>query len=64
MEAGIEEGLERGIKQGIENGIEQGIEQGANKNKLEIAKRMKEKKVAVIDIMDITGLTEKEIENL
>ena len=42
----------------------QGISQGITKNRKEIAKRMLERKMNIQDIIEITGLTKKEIENL
>lgn len=47
------EAKEEGFKKGIEEGLEQGIEQ--------TAKKMLEKNMSIKDIVDITGLSEKEI---
>ena len=52
----IEEGLEEGLKKGLEQGIEQG--------KLESAKKMLEKDYPIEDIIEITGLTKEQIENI
>lgn len=44
----------------FDKGKEQGVEQGANKEKVEIARNMKEKGYTEKEIQDITGLTIKE----
>ena len=59
---GKEEGIEEGIKQGIKQGIEQGIEQGIKQNLYKIVKKMLEKNTSIKYIMEITGLSKKEIE--
>ena len=61
---GIEQGLEQGIAQGIEQGLEQGIEQGEKKKQIEIAKNMLQKNMSINDIIEITGLTKEEIEQI
>ena len=48
----------------IEEGIEQGVKQGIEQGKLEDAKKMLEKKYPIEDIIEITGLTRKQIENI
>ena len=58
------EGKDDGIKQGIEQGIVQGIEQGIEQNKREMAKAMLLKGLPLIDIVSISGLSEKEIRSL
>ena len=49
---------------GYDKGLKAGIEQGKQKNKIEIAKKMKNKKMSIADISEITGLSEDEIKNL
>ena len=49
---------------GVKAGISQGITQGIEQNKIEIARRMLEENFNIKDISKITGLTEKEIEDL
>ena len=51
-------------EEGIESGVKDGIKQGKTQQKLEIAKRMKEKGIDIEYIKDITGLTEEEIKKL
>ncbi len=45
-------------------GREEGIKQGIKQNKIETAKKMKEEKISIETIMKITGLTEKEINEI
>ena len=65
---GIKEGKEQGIKEGKEQGIkegkEQGIKEGKNEKTMEIAKKMKSKKITIEEIEELTGLTPEEIEKI
>ena len=45
-------------------GIKEGIKKGEEESKLKIAKKLLEKKMAIIEIAEITGLKEEEIEKL
>ena len=47
---------------GIEKGKEEGVEQGKKQAQKEIARKMKEQKIDIKEIIKITGLTEEEIE--
>ena len=47
-----------------EAGIKQGIEQGSLKKSIEIAKKMLEKNIPIETIMEITSLSNEEIEKL
>ncbi len=47
-----------------DGGYDKGLEQGEKNTKLEIAKKMKHKKISVEEIIDITGLSKEEIEKL
>ena len=49
---------------GKEDGIELGRQQGELKTKLNIAKNMKNKKIDIETIIEITGLNKEEIEKL
>ena len=53
-------GMELGIKQGIEQGIEQGIMQ----HKKDVAIKLIQKGFSIEEIMEITELTEEQIEEL
>mgnify|MGYP004454856079 FL=1 len=56
----IAEENERILQQGIQKGIREGI----RKNKLNNAQKMKKANLDIKLIMEITGLSKKEIENL
>ncbi len=64
IEQGIQEGIEQGMKQGVEQGIQKGMEQGINQEKIAIAKKMLLKKMNIDTIIEITGLSKVEIENI
>ena len=55
---------EKGISEGISQGITQGITQGIEQNKIENAKKMLKKNMKIEDIIDITGLSKKQIKEL
>ena len=61
---GMEEGMEKGRAEGIEKGRAEGIEKGMSQRSLEIAKKMLAKGMDEASIMDMTGLTAKEIKLL
>ena len=67
-EEGLEEGRKDGIREGIKEGIEQGIRQGIKQGKEEIlketTKRLLNIKMPIKQIMQITDLSEEEIENV
>ena len=48
----------------MDAGISKGISQGISQTKLEIAKKMKDKKIEISVIQELTGLTKEEIDNL
>ena len=68
MKQGLREGLEQGIRQGkeqgIKEGLEQGIKQGKEQEKVELAKKMKEKGFDIDTIIEITQLTKEQIESI
>ena len=49
---------------GVDDGIEKGVEKGAKEKQVEIAKKLLKRKINILDIVEITGLTEVEIEKL
>ena len=49
---------------GVDDGIEEGKIEGAKEEKIQIAKNMLQRGFSKQEIMDITGLTRKEIEEL
>ena len=63
-EKGLAEGREEGKKQGIEEGIKEGIEKGEKNKTMEIAKKLLKKGIDIEVIIESTGLTKEEIEEL
>ena len=59
-EIGMREGMEKGMKQGMK----QGREEGKKQEKIEIAKKLKEKNMDIEEIVEITGLTLEEINKI
>ena len=57
-------GIGHARRQGIKEGEEKGKIQGKRENQLEVAKKMKEKKIDIDTIIEITGLLKEEIEKL
>lgn len=57
-------GYENGRKDGKKEGIKEGVQEGKKQELERIAKNMKNKNYSVEEIMQITQLTKKEIENL
>ncbi len=45
-------------------GIKEGVTEGRKKERIENAKKMKEKNIPIETIVEITGLTKEEIEKL
>ena len=68
MKQGMEQGMKQGMKQGIEQGMEQGIkegrEEGRKSEKIELAKKMKNKGFSIQEIIDITELSKEEVEKI
>ena len=58
------EGMEQGIQQGMQQGIQQGMQQGMQQKTVYIAKMMKEQGLSLDIIVNITGLSEDEINKL
>ena len=58
------EAVEEGMKKGMEKGIEKGKIEGKKKEKIETAKRMLEKNIPIETIIEVTQLTEKEINEI
>lgn len=58
------EAVEEGMKKGMEKGIEKGKIEGEKKEKIETAKRMLEKNIPIETIIEVTQLTEKEINEI
>ena len=61
---GLKEGIEQGIQQGIKQGIEQGLKKGIEQNKKDILEKLLKTDLSMEQIMEITGFTAEEIEEL
>lgn len=64
MATAEERGIEKGMKKGLEKGLEKGIEKGSKERALKIAKKLLEMNMNIEQIIEATGLTREEIENL
>ena len=64
MQKGREEGLQKGREEGMQKGKEEGIKQGEKQTLIEIARKMKNKEHTIDEIVELTGLSEKEIKNI
>ena len=56
--------IEKFIEEGKEEGILKGMELGAKQSKIEIAKKLAKINFPIEQIVDITGLTKKEVEKI
>ena len=65
---GIAEGMEKGMKQGMEKGMKQGMEmgmkQGMEQRSFEIARKMLAKGMDAASVMEITGLSAEQMQQL
>ncbi len=59
-----QQGLQQGLQQGVKRGVKKGVQQGARQALLETARKLKARGVAIEEIIDITGLSRAEIEDL
>ena len=64
VQQGIQQGIQQGVQQGIQQGIQQGVQIGTQKGITEVAKRMLAQNKDIEFIIECTGLTKEEIENL
>ena len=55
---------EEGLQEGLEQGIQQGMQKGAQEEKRKTAKKLKEMNLDIDSIIEATGLTKEEIEEL
>ena len=58
------EGKEEGLAEGIEKGLAEGMEKGMNQRSLEIARTMLAKGMDAEMVMEITGLSESQLQQL
>ena len=64
IEEGIKKGREEGMKRGREEGIEEGMKKGMEKAKMQIIKNLMLAGSDIELVMEVTGMTREEIENL
>ena len=68
MEKGRKEGIEEGMKKGVEKGLKKGIEEGVKKGReeamVQMAKNLMSAGADIDLVMEVTGMTREEIENL
>ena len=64
MEKGLAEGMEKGLPEGMEKGLAEGMEKGMNKRSLEIARKMLANGMDAATVMEITGLSESQLQQL
>ena len=63
-EMGLAEGLKEGREEGLKEGREEGRKEGANEKAMEMAQRSIKAGIEVDLIVELTGLTEQEVEGL
>ncbi|RME93840.1 MAG: hypothetical protein D6767_00120, partial [Candidatus Hydrogenedentota bacterium] len=61
LQEGVEKGKKEGLKEGLKEGIKEGIKEGEKTAKLETARRMKDDGFPIRKILEITGLTERDL---
>ena len=61
---GMKQGMEKSMKQGIEKGMKQGLEKGLEQRSLEIARKMLAKGMDAASVMEITGLSAEQMQQL
>ena len=61
---GMEKGLAEGLEKGLAEGMEKGMEKGMNQRSLEIARKMLANGMDAAMVMEITGLSERQLKQL
>ena len=64
MEKGLAQGMEKGLAEGMKKGLAEGVEKGMNKRSLEIARKMLANGMDAATVMEITGLSESQLQQL
>ena len=62
--SGLSYAKKEGMKQGLKEGIEQGLKEGEKNATKNTARKMLGKNMNIEDIIELTGLSKEEIENL
>ena len=60
----MEKGLAEGMEKGLVKGLAEGLEKGMNKRSLEIARKMLANGMDAATVMEITGLSESQLQQL
>lgn len=63
-EEGLAEGMEKGLAEGMEKGLAEGMEKGMSQRSLEIARTMLAKGMDAAMVIEITGLSESQLQQL
>ena len=63
-EEGLAEGMEKGLAEGMEKGLAEGMEKGMSQRSLEIARTMLANGMDAATVMEITGLSERQLKQL
>ena len=61
---GMEKGLAEGMEKGLVKGLAEGMEKGMEKRSLEIARKMLANGMDAATVMEITGLSESQLQQL
>ena len=61
---GMEKGLAEGMEKGLAEGMEKGLAEGMEKRSLEIARKMLANGMDAATVMEITGLSESQLQQL
>ena len=64
MEKGLAEGMKKGLAEGVEEGLAEGMKKGMEKRNLEIARKMLANGMDAATVMEITGLSESQLQQL
>ena len=64
MEKGMEKGMKQGMEKGMKQGLEKGMKQGLEQRSLEIARKMLAKGMDAASVMEITGLSAEQMQQL
>jgi predicted transposase YdaD len=64
LKEGEKKGKKEGLKEGKQEGLKEGEKKGRKEEKIEMAKKLKEKGIDVAVITDTSGLSKEEIEKL
>ena len=64
MKQGMEKSMKQGMEKGMEKGMKQGMEKGLEQRSLEIARKMLAKGMDAASVMEITGLSAEQMQQL